>query len=103
MVKFDKNNSFTVSIEGESAVYVDTIKALIAYLGNTDDNYISNNERFCVANLLTSMLPNPEQIINSEDIELLRVAKQNRATVNSIIGEDKEVFHLIKNEDYGQS
>lgn len=93
MVNFNENNTFVVSIEGCNKVYIDTIKALIGCLSNTDENSISNNERYCIGNLLDSMLPHPEQIINSEDAKLLKAAKQN----------NEEVIQLIKNEDNGQN
>lgn len=93
MVNFNEDNTFTLSIEGCNKVYIDTMKALIGCLSNSDDNYISNNDRYSIANLLDSMLPNPEQIISNEDVRLLRVAKQNT----------EEVIQLIKNEDNGQN
>ena len=88
MVKFNDDNTFTVSIEGCNGAYIDTIKALLTYVGQGDDNYISQNELYYISNLIASMLPNPEQIINKEDAELLKIAKQNKAIVDTIIGKE---------------
>ncbi|NDV79860.1 hypothetical protein [Dysgonomonas sp. 511] len=85
MVKFNKDNTFSVSIEGCGDTYIDTIKALLSYIGYDDGDILTKDERYYISNLIASMLPNPEQIINSEDIELLRAAKQNKEAVNSII------------------
>lgn len=88
MVKFNNDNTFTVSIEGENYTYVDTIKSLLAHASYAND-LISDNERYCINNLIASMLPHPEQIINSEDVELLKKVKQNKAVVDAITQDDK--------------
>jgi hypothetical protein len=77
MVRFEKDKKgepvFTLSITGSKEKYIDTVKALLFYLGQADDNTITNQwERHNLCSLISDMLPDEDQIINTEEYKILK-------------------------------
>lgn len=82
MVQFKSNNNnkecFSFDVIGNQTVYIDTIKALLFFLGHCNADYEVNNELYCISNLIDGMLPDESQIINLEDVELFQKFKEQK-------------------------
>jgi len=79
MVRFEKG-SFSVTIDGCKSTYVDTIKALLVAMKAGDRNLLNESDIHLICNLIDSMLPDEEQIIDLQDIELLKQLKTKPKT-----------------------
>ena len=84
MVTFNKKegfsnlyDSFSVTITGGKDEYIETIKNLLFVLSNCDSSVnLSQMELYNICNLISCMLPENEQIINMDDVELLKQIKK---------------------------
>lgn len=80
MVQFNNASStqasFTVTIEGDKEDYLSTIKALLTYLSQVDEDTIQNqSDRYSICFLISSMLPDSQQIMSVEEMKLLQAEK----------------------------
>ena len=86
MVTFNKNKnemcnnldeSYTITVMGDKWEYIDTIKAILTILAyHNSDIEFTQNELYYLCNLVSCMLPDGEQVISMEDVELLKRIKE---------------------------
>lgn len=94
MVKFNQSNgkgtpdSFTITAKGQKDEYIETIQALTNVLGGVEADFLTDRDRYLICSLIADMLPNPEQIVDIEDMELLTKAKKNRILINQFLNND---------------
>lgn len=48
----------------DKGVHLETIKALLNYLSSDNGTICTQNDKYCICNLISSMLPNENQLIN---------------------------------------
>lgn len=71
MVHFSKNGnemlgSFTFSVEGDNEDYVNTLVSLLNLVSGQNEDNLNYKDIAYVNQLIISMLPDPDQIINKE-------------------------------------
>lgn len=80
MVTFNKDkiaSSFTVTIEGDKTEYIETIKSILFLLGQyQSDILLTQDKLYFLTNLVSCMLPEDEQIISKDDVNLLKQIKK---------------------------
>lgn len=87
MVKFDNtNHNFSFEVTGSQSEYIETIKALLFFMGHCQTGYDTTNETYYICNLIDGMLPDGRQIINLDEAEYLKTIKeQNNTTASTIV------------------
>jgi|GEM_PF-6181278 hypothetical protein len=81
MVEFSKKEKFdyfSVTIEGDKDEYIETVKSLLTFMHSVEDEFATRNTRYYICNLIKGLLPDCDQIINMEDVELLKSIKQQK-------------------------
>lgn len=78
-VKFNKKErSVSLTITGyDECDYMQTIKALLTVMGGVEDDFLSQEKRFRICQLIEEMLPSDEQIMNIEDVKRLKEYDKN--------------------------
>lgn len=80
MIQFSKDNngreSFTIRFDGCREEYISIVKSMLFFMGNCQYNGEINQETYNMCRLIDSMLPDANQIITKEDIEILKQAKK---------------------------
>lgn len=73
-VQFNKDErSVSLTMKGyDECDYMQTIKALLTVMGGVEDDFLSQEKRFRICQLIEEMLPTDEQILNIEDIKRLK-------------------------------
>jgi hypothetical protein len=61
--RFTRPQSYTVTIQGDTDEYINTIKSLISLIRNVKEDMINPDQICDVCDLIIDMLPLPEQII----------------------------------------
>lgn len=82
MIQFktnDKNiDTFSFDVVGGQMVYVETIKALLFFMGHCQSGYDMTSEAYYMCNLIEGMLPDERQIISIEDADLFEKLKEQK-------------------------
>lgn len=60
--RFKRPVSYTVTISGDQDDYISTIKSLLSLISSQEKDLISKDELSDICDLITAMLPTPEQI-----------------------------------------
>ena len=84
MVTFNENKavpgmieSFTVTISGDKDAYIETIRTILLLLGQyQSDIELRQSDLYYICNLIDYMLPDSDQVINKNDVELLNQIKE---------------------------
>ena len=83
MVQFKKNDknidTFSFDVIGSQMVYVETIKALLFFMGHCQSGCDMTSEAYYMCNLIEGMLPDERQIISVEDADLFEKFKQQKS------------------------
>lgn len=56
-------DSFTITVPGDESIYIDTLATISTIFSRLDTNsQLTNDEIYCLCNLLESMLPTHKQL-----------------------------------------
>ena len=90
MVQFNESG-FTVTVNGGKSEYLETIETLLNVIIHPNDGESSSDERYILCNLIKNMLPSESQIVNEDEVKMLRRIKQDNIQVVSTVIESEAV------------
>ena len=86
MVQFNGNSNFSITVAGDRGDYIELLETLLDSIAYPDDGESYNKDRYVICNLIKSLLPSENQIVNIEDADILKQIKgANKNKVTSFV------------------
>ena len=86
MVQFNGNANFNITVDGDRGGYIELLEVLLDSIAYPSDTESYNKDRYVICNLIKSMLPSENQIVNIEDADMLKQIKgENKNKITSFI------------------